>query len=205
MVKEQGSKIAKALHEAQGLMTGVKKDSKNPFYKSTYSSLGSVFEAVMAPFQACDIAVTQVMDVTEGGHMLLITKLIHVSGEMIESKMILPSITDPQKIGGAITYYKRYSLQSIAGVPSTDDDGQEAVKAVRIEEFIKERTANDPISAVDLQKLKAHPNFCPELERDILDKLKLESLSQIKTINAKQVCDHVRKWKSLDSKENNNG
>lgn len=189
-----GKEIAKALHQAQGLMGGVKKDAKNAFYKNNYSTLASVFEAIMPALQACDIAVTQVMEVTEGGHMLLVTKLLHISGESIESKMVLPSIADPQKVGGAITYFKRYSLMAIAGVPSIDDDGQEASKAVKVEEFMREKTANDPISATDLQKLRSHSNFCPELEAEILQKLKLESLSEIKNINLKIVCDYVRNW-----------
>jgi len=194
MIKEQESKIAKALHQAQGLMTGAKKDSKNPFYKNNYSSLASVFEAVMPAFQACDIAVTQVMDVTESGNMLLVTKLLHISGEFIESKMLLPAITDPQKIGGAITYYKRYSLQSMAGVPSTDDDGQEAVKAVKIEEFVREKEANEPVSATNLQKLKDHENFCAEFEADVLSKLKIKDLSELRNCHMKEVCKHVRNW-----------
>ena len=202
MTKDHGSKIAKALHQAQGLMSGAKKDSSNPFYKSSYSSLGSVFEAVIPAFQACDIAVTQVMDVTEGGHMLLITKLIHVSGEEIVSKMVLPSITDPQKIGGAITYFKRYALQAIAGVPSVDDDGQQAAKAVKIEEFVREKAANEPISAVNLSKITNHQNFSQEVEDDILRRLKIEKLADIPNIYFATVCKHVENWTRTDDENN---
>lgn len=203
MVKEQGSKIAKALHQAQGLMSGVKKDSVNPFFKSKYSSLGSVFEAIMPAFQACDIAVTQLLDVTDSGSMLLVTKLLHVSGEELVSRMILPSITDPQKLGGAITYYKRYALLGIAAVPSVDDDGQEATRAVKIDEFVKEKESNECISATKLEQLTTHEGYSDLAEREILKVAKIERVSDLKNMHFNEAMNFVaREAKKL--KENPN-
>jgi len=121
--------IATALSKAQVVMRGAKKDSKNLFFKSSYSSLASVFEAIREPFTSNGLAVSQLMDVRDDGRTVIITKLMHVSGESIESKMLLPEIIDPQKLGSAISYYRRYSLMAIAAIPSEDDDGNEAAKA----------------------------------------------------------------------------
>jgi hypothetical protein len=58
----------------------------------------------------------------DGDKTILITKLIHESGEELVSEMILPHNSDPQKYGSLITYYKRYQLQAILGVSTKDED-----------------------------------------------------------------------------------
>jgi hypothetical protein len=58
----------------------------------------------------------------ENGITILITKIIHSSGESIQSEMVLPVVADPQKFGSLITYYKRYQLQAILGVSTKDED-----------------------------------------------------------------------------------
>jgi hypothetical protein len=123
--------ITKALNKAQAVMTGAQQDKNNPHYKSTYSSLNAVFEAIKEPFAENGLAVSQPIEITETGRMVLVTKLMHVSGEMIESKMLLPNIDAPQKIGAALSYYRRYSLLAICGLPTLDDDGEEAEKGVK--------------------------------------------------------------------------
>mgnify|MGYP003647753682 CR=1 FL=1 len=124
---QQGlSQIATALCKAQGVMTGAKKGKQNPFFKSTYSDLASIFDAIREPFHSNGLSVTQTMEVLPTGVQLLCTRLLHNSGEYIDSKMLLPPEGNPQKLGSLITYFKRYSLMAIAGVPSEDDDGNSA-------------------------------------------------------------------------------
>ena len=61
---------------------------------------------------------------------VLVTSLIHKSGEKVMAETLLPckDSNDPQKYGGAITYMRRYSLTAILGLEETDDDGTEASK-----------------------------------------------------------------------------
>ena len=64
--------------------------------------------------------------------IVVTTRIMHSSGEWIEGDCILPPTkADAQGYGSAITYAKRYGLQAMAGVPSVDDDGNDAVKACR--------------------------------------------------------------------------
>jgi hypothetical protein len=71
----------------------------------------------------------------QDGVTILVTRLIHESGEFIESEMILPSHPEPQKFGSLITYYKRYQLQALLGVNTEeDDDGNSAVKSSQKED-----------------------------------------------------------------------
>lgn len=113
--------ISAALVKFQSQLRPVNKDSENPFFKSSYADLSSILQAVVPLLTANDLAVIQPMKV-ENGLTILITKIIHSSGEFIQSEMILPVVADPQKFGSLITYYKRYQLQAILGVSTKDED-----------------------------------------------------------------------------------
>ncbi len=128
ITSEHIDKLAAALCKAQGEMKGAKKDSKNPHWKSTYSDLLSVFNAVSQPFANNGLCFVQGAEFDEG-KISVKTRLIHSSGQWIESNTILPPTkNDVQGYASAITYGRRYGLQSLAGVPSVDDDGEKAVK-----------------------------------------------------------------------------
>ena len=126
-------KIAEALSKAQGVMEGAKKDKANPFFKSTYADLASVFEAIRVPFAENGLSISQVIDVKDGVQVLK-TLLLHTSGEYLESCMLLPQLAKPQDTGSLISYYRRYSLMAICGVPAEDDDGNKANKAAEKQE-----------------------------------------------------------------------
>jgi len=118
--------LATALSKAQAVMKGAKKSSKNPFYKSTYCDLSSIFDAIRVPFAENGLSVSQTMDILDNGKQILCTRMLHVSGEFLDSKMLLPQELNPQKLGSLLTYYRRYSLMAICGIAGEDDDGNEA-------------------------------------------------------------------------------
>lgn len=113
--------ISTALIKFQSKLKPIGKDSENPFFKSNYLSLSGILENVIPLLASCDLAVIQPMKITDNG-TVLITKIIHSSGEFINSEMPLPMLQDPQKQGSLITYYKRYQLQAMLGIASQDDD-----------------------------------------------------------------------------------
>tara|TARA_B100001057_G_scaffold172277_1_gene173059 strand:+ start:214 stop:771 length:558 start_codon:yes stop_codon:yes gene_type:complete len=119
--------LAAALNKAQAEMSGAKKGKQNPFFKSSYADLNAVVDAVRIPFAGNGLSYSQfpVMDENRVG---VETILMHESGEFIASTLMLPTgKLDAQAAGSAITYARRYSLQSIAGIPAEDDDGNAAV------------------------------------------------------------------------------
>lgn len=123
--------LAASLAKAQGEMEGAKKDSANPYFKSKYADLGSVWDAIRKPFSANGLAVMQFPRSTDGG-VEIETLLAHSSGEWVAETLMLPaSKHDAQGLGSAITYARRYGLQSIAGVAPEDDDGNAAVAPIR--------------------------------------------------------------------------
>lgn len=113
--------IASALVKFQSQLKPVEKGSENPFFKSTYANLSDILQAVMPLLSSCGLSITQPMRVTDNG-TILITRLLHESGELIESEMILPHNADPQKFGSLISYYKRYQLTALLGIATIDED-----------------------------------------------------------------------------------
>jgi hypothetical protein len=119
--------LAEALCKAQSQMGGAVKDSANPFFKSSYADLTSVIKAIKQPFSDNGLSYTQFPVHSEGG-VGVSTRLMHVSGQWVESEFVLPIVKqDPQAAGSAITYARRYALQSIAGIPTADDDAESSM------------------------------------------------------------------------------
>jgi hypothetical protein len=122
------SKLAVSLSKAQSNIGAAAKEAKNPFFKSAYADLGSVMEAVKGPLLEQGISVLQPVGHTQDGLTYVETILLHESGEFIGDKMIVTCAKekDPQAQGSAISYARRYSLQSMLFVPAQDDDGEGA-------------------------------------------------------------------------------
>jgi len=118
--------IASALNKAQAEMSGAKKGANNPFFKSKYADMNSVVDAVRIPFCNNGLSYSQ-FPIMQDNKVGVETILMHESGEWMSDILVLPMVKqDPQAAGSAITYAKRYALQSIAGIPSEDDDGNAA-------------------------------------------------------------------------------
>ena len=117
-----------SLVKAQSQMTGASKDATNPHFKAGYATLASVWDTIRKPLTDNGLAVTQHTEWRdEAGVMILTTILRHVSGETIQCEYpVLADYANPQRIGSALTYARRYSLMSLVGVAPDDDDGNEA-------------------------------------------------------------------------------
>lgn len=132
MIKSDSiAKLAGALAKCQGAIEGAKKDSANPFFKSTYADLESCWQACRTQLAENELAVIQTSDETDKG-AIIETLLTHSSGEYIGGRMFIPlSKIDAQTVGSAITYARRYSLMAIVGLAPTDDDGNGAVEGAK--------------------------------------------------------------------------
>ena len=115
------------IFEAKKGIGKILKDSKNPFFRSNYLSLNGLIDAVENVLIDNELILLQ--PIKEG---FVITQIIDIeNGEVVESAIQLPTISDPQKLGSAITYYRRYTLQSLLGLQAEDDDGNSATKTVQ--------------------------------------------------------------------------
>ena len=108
-----------ALSQAQGEMPNVKKDSTNPFFKSKYADLAACWDACRATLSKHGLSVMQIPDGPSG----LITVLGHTSGQWISGRVEMTlTKNDPQGLGSALTYARRYALSAFIGLASEDDD-----------------------------------------------------------------------------------
>lgn len=121
--------LYEALSKAQGEMKHAKRERENPFFKSSYADLASIIDACKAPLAKHGLAVIQTTRYEGDGTLVLQTRLVHSSGCAILSEMpVRPVKDDPQGVGSALTYARRYSWASIVGVVAEgeDDDGEGA-------------------------------------------------------------------------------
>lgn len=137
MVRSESIKsLALALCEAQKKMGLAKKTSENPFFKSKYADLASVWDAIRIPFTENGFSISQFTE-TKDNQACVSTLLLHVSGEWLKSELVLPTIRydkdknpiplDPQAFGSALSYARRYALAAICGVATEDDDSEGAM------------------------------------------------------------------------------
>ncbi len=125
---ESKSNIFGALAKAQGAMAKASADSINPAFRSKFVPLPGVLGVVLPAFNSNGLAVLQ-HPVLEGVEMIHLTTVVtHESGEWMQSVCSMPVAgkRDAHAVGSAISYLRRYSLASIAGVIQGDDDGNAA-------------------------------------------------------------------------------
>lgn len=118
--------LSSALAKAQAEIKGALKDSNNPFFKSKYADLSSVWEACRKPLTDHGLSVVQTLS-GDSSAVIVMTMLCHSSGEWIRDAIsVMPVQQTPQGVGSAVTYARRYALAAIAGVAPEDDDGNAA-------------------------------------------------------------------------------
>lgn len=123
-----------ALAKAQGQMDNAAKTSDNPFFHSKYADLAAVWNAIRKPLSDNGLCVIQFASVTWGDHAVasVRTRLAHESGESVEEVLALePAKIDPQGMGSAIQYARRYGLMAMVGLAAEDDDGNAASSGIR--------------------------------------------------------------------------
>ena len=122
--------IAPALLAAQKEIGNATKNAKNPHFKNNYADLGAIIDAIKDPLNKQGIAVIQSLsssDGANGGGLLLRSRLLHASGQWIEDTAFTPlPKADPQGVGSATTYLRRYSLAALLCITQEDDDGEGA-------------------------------------------------------------------------------
>ena len=140
------TELSKAFAKTQKEMKQPLKDANNPFFKSKYVPLENVVEAITESASKNGLSFTQYPSSDEMGNVTVGTLVMHESGEWIEYDPIKmkPVKNDPQSIGSAITYAKRYALSAIFGITSDqDDDGNEATQAKK-QPAKQQAQASDP-------------------------------------------------------------
>jgi len=152
------------------------KDKTNPFFKSSYFDINQIIEQLLPLLEKYNIVVTQPLTNLDGKPAILTSLHDGEHGSTIISSVVpLPDLQDPQKMGSAITYYRRYALQSLFLLQADDDDGNKGAgkkKGLRYEQGVEEQTMFDTAmktvnGAKDQEKLT-------EIEKRITASTKLD-------------------------------
>jgi hypothetical protein len=147
---ESINELATALSKAQGVMPNAKKDSENPFFHSKYADLTSVIDAAKKPLADNGLSILQLTS-SDGDFVRVQTILLHLSGQWIGETLALhPVKTDPQGLGSAITYGRRYSYSAIIGMASEEDDDGNAASHPEVKAPAERRK---PATLLDKAKL----------------------------------------------------
>jgi hypothetical protein len=115
--------IYSKLYDLQNELGAISKDATNPFYKSKYFDINSLIGQLKPLLQKHNLVLIQ--PITDNQVRSVIVDL---DGGSVESSIQLPNDLDAQKLGSAITYFRRYTLQSLLALQAIDDDGNLAIK-----------------------------------------------------------------------------
>lgn len=121
------------LLEVQKEIGTITKDATNPFFKSKYFDINSLLEQVKPILNKHGLFLAQPLTNQDGKPALGTTIVDTETNEKVTDVIILPELSDPQKMGSAITYYRRYALQSLLALQAEDDDGNGAKEATGTE------------------------------------------------------------------------
>ena len=120
MSKQQS--INEKLFALQQEIGAISKDTNNPFYKSKYFDINSLLKQLQPLLKKHKLLLIQPIE-----EDMVYSKILCIEGTGgVISGLKLPELNDPQKLGSAITYYRRYTLQSLLALQAEDDDGNVA-------------------------------------------------------------------------------
>jgi len=157
---ESIKEFATAFTLAQAEMGGVLKNKENPAFKnngttSMYADLAAVIEVVKQPFCNHGLCFMQ-FPISNTDGMGVVTRIMHTSGEWIESEFTMPlGKVTVHGSGSNFSYARRYALSSACGIPQTDDDGNAASLSV------------EPSVYIDDLQLKALTDLVQEKQADV--------------------------------------
>jgi len=203
------NEIAKAMSAAQGEMMPAEKTATNPFFKSRYTNLTSVWDSIKIPLKTNSLTVWQDVVTTDGG-ISVTTRIVHCSGQWVEfGPLEIPlSRKDAQSIGSAASYGKRYAICAALGVVSDEDcdDGEKAMG--RDEKKVEAPKYKEPATKVypknidtnkcqlinDDQQMEISNLFethGEEFKKDVFDRLKKFGVTDVKMLTP-QLYDRVK-------------
>lgn len=112
--------ISEALAAFQAELPAISLDGTNPHFRSKYATLGNVTRVVFPKLAEHGFSFTTGSFV-DNGVLVLDAHLLHESGESRSMQFPITE-TNPQKVGSAVTYYRRYALAALTGVVADEDD-----------------------------------------------------------------------------------
>ncbi|WWD12996.1 Erf-like ssDNA annealing protein [Escherichia phage WaterSpirit] len=129
-LSEKFDLVLPALHKARSMFVKVKKDRQNSHLKNRYATLDAVLDAITPALMDNDLMLMQDGSRIENNTLRVETTVMHTSGQWVKYFFDIPIVkNDPQGVGSAFTYGRRYAAAAAFGLSQADDDAQIAVKS----------------------------------------------------------------------------
>jgi len=133
MAEAKAPTFDEALMAAKRDMARPSKDASNPHFKSRYSSLPNVLDAIEPPLAAHGVRLGFDTERAEGSTYLMTVLSYPATGEERRlGRVPLIGMADMQKAGSAITYAQRYSVSLVFALPADDDDDGNLASKIRV-------------------------------------------------------------------------
>jgi hypothetical protein len=157
--------IYQKLHLAKQSMGKVIKNATNPHLKRNYADINSIIDTVEPIL--LDHGLLLIQPIIDDKVYTIIVDI--ETGDKIESYLTLPAITDVQRLGGACTYFRRYTLVNLLSLQAIDDDGHQASRAPKAKPTLDADKFAKALKAIQegrysVDELKATYNLSKEQE-----------------------------------------
>lgn len=190
---EDTNELAAALSKAQGEFRPIQHNRENPYFKNSYADLDAILNAVRPALSKNGIFFTQQERVTEDGATMLHTRLMHSSGQWIESrKRIIPPKNDSQSYGSTLSYHKRYAAMSLLGITASYDTADDDAEVAMVEsrqmiakgpalntKYNPKEESYEPITKEQLDELEYELTDCKDIAEQVLNGLQIQSLADM--------------------------
>lgn len=195
---ESIKQLAQSLIKVQGEIKGMRPDASNPFFKSSYITLDGMLEYVRPILTKNGIIALQNVS-SCGEYAEVITRLLHVSGEYMEtdSLKIKPTKNDPQQHGSAITYAKRYQLGALLGISTeVDDDGNKAThsdgkKSKQAQGQVAGQIGNEKITRDQVKRMYEISGEDSNLCQRVIQKYGYQKSTEVLKKDYEKICTEI--------------
>lgn len=206
------NEIATALAKAQGEFPRIEHNRDNAFFKSSYADMHAIVSTIRPVLSKNGLSLTQITKISTTGEIVLHTRIIHASGQWVETRSrIIPEKGDVQSYGRAVSYHKRYALMGLLSITasgdSSDDDAEGLMEKHR--ELAPKAALNyDPkkqspttITQDQLEELEMELDGYPDLAVALKNAIKIEQLCDMPKSMYLDTIKKVRERKIAYSKK----
>ncbi|MFV1944305.1 ERF family protein [Pseudomonas luteola] len=192
-MSDQIDALAKALAAAQAEIENASKASVNPHFKNRYADLAEILNTSRPVLSKHGLSIVQMPFFSEG-KVGVETVLMHESGQWIANELLGPCVKqDPQGVGSAITYYRRYSLAAFAGIAQEDDDGSAASQSPANTRSKPESVPSPKrITKDDADTLRLVIKAAGMTEAEFCEMAKLDALESMELNRFAKACEHLK-------------
>lgn len=192
---ESISELTKALVKVQSQLKPAAKNAQNPFFHNQYADLNSVWDSCRTLLAENGLAVAQVNSVGLENTVIIETVLMHSSGEWLSGELMLPlAKLDPQGVGSAITYGRRYGLAAVLGIVADADDDANQASGRQNGNSDSTRQPTPPIQQAAPSESRSTSN--PNVATTLADMLTTKQLGMIKAVAREAGIDYDEECQS---------